>query len=233
MVADGGKAMGIRPATTPGTGLPVRVIVADDHVALRSGVSAILESELGASVVATARTGPEVAEAALAHAADLVVLDLDMPGGGLATIEDLRTLRPALKVLVYSMHAGREWALRCMSAGAAGYLSKEADLDELMNAVRAVVAGRRYVAADVAEDLISRAISPADADGPPHLRLSNREYEVFELLSRGRGTAEVAATLGLSPKTVSTHRSQIFRKLGVRRTGEVIRYAIRHGIVEA
>ena len=210
-----------------------RAIVADDHVVIRSGLTRILEVELGMEVVALAATGEEVTAAVLEHPADVLVLDLGMPGSGISTIESVHALRPSLRILVYSMHAEREWAVRCLAAGASGYVSKSADISELTDGIRKVAAGRRHVSPDVAEQLVERAIGLDDEVAtPPHERLSNREYEVFERLAAGMSTGEIATEFGLSPKTVSTYRSRILEKLGVERNADLTRYAIRHGLMD-
>lgn len=223
-----------RTAPEPRTSGPGRrVIIADDHVVIRSGLARILEGDLGMAVVATAATGDEVVAAVLAHSADVLVLDLGMPGGGVGTIESVHALRPDLQILIYSMHAEREWAVRCVAAGAAGYVSKSADLGQLAAAVSKVASGRRHVSLEVAELLLERALGIDDgAASAPHERLSNREFEVFERLAGGRGTVEIAAELGLSPKTVTTYRTRILEKLGLERNVDLTRYAIRHGLLE-
>ncbi len=231
------EARGVTRADGQGTdrgATPVRrVIVADDHVVIRSGLTRILEAELGMDVVALASTGEEVTAAVLEHPADVLVLDLGMPGSGISTIESVHALRPALRILVYSMHAEREWAVRCLAAGASGYVSKSADISELTDGIRKVASGRRHVSPDVAEQLVERAIGLDDeVAAPPHERLSNREYEVFERLAAGMSTGEIATEFGLSPKTVSTYRSRILEKLGVERNADLTRYAIRHGLLD-
>ena len=210
-----------------------RVIIADDHVVIVSGLTRILEGDLGMTVVATAGTGEEVMAAVLQHPADVLVLDLGMPGGGVFMIESVRAVRPALRILIYSMHAEREWAVRCLAAGASGYVSKSADLAELAAGVTKVVSGRRHVSPEVAEQLLERAIGTDDSVAAlPHEQLSNREFEVFERLAAGQGTGEIAQELGLSSKTVSTYRSRILEKLGAERNADLTRYAIRHGMLE-
>jgi len=210
-----------------------RVIIADDHVVIVSGLTRILEGDLGMTVVATAGTGEEVMAAVLEYPADVLVLDLGMPGGGVFMIESVRAVRPALRILVYSMHAEREWAVRCLAAGASGYVSKSADLAELATGVTKVASGRRHVSPEVAEQLLERAIGTDETVAAlPHEQLSNREFEVFERLAAGQGTGEIAVELGLSSKTVSTYRSRILEKLGAERNADLTRYAIRHGMLE-
>ena len=210
-----------------------RVIIADDHVVIRSGLARILERDVAATVVTTVGTGEEVMAAVLQHPADVLILDLGMPGGGIALVESVHAVRPALGILVYSMHAEREWAMRCISAGASGYVSKSADLSDLVAGFTKVAAGRRHISAEVAEQLLDRAIGvDEEAADRPHERLSSREFEVFIRLAAGAGTSEIADELGLSSKTISTYRSRILEKLGVERNADLTRYAIRNGLLE-
>lgn len=219
--------------TRAGVGAPARrVIIADDHVVVRSGLARVVEHDLGMRVVASVGTGEEVTAAALDQEADVLVLDLGMQGGGIGLIESLHALRPTLRILVYSMHAEREWAVRCLSAGASGYVAKSSDLQGLATGIARVAEGRRHVSPDVADQLLERAIG-GDEEGPlPHERLTNREYDVFERLASGRGTTEIAAELALSARTVSTYRVRILEKLGVERNADLTRYALRHGLLE-
>ena len=212
---------------------PRRVIIADDHMVVREGLTGIVERRGGMVVVASAGTGEGTVAAVLEHPADILVLDLGMPGGSIGTIEAVKAVRPNLPILVYTMHAEREWAARCLLAGASGFLSKSTHLDELSIAIATVARGRRYVSGTVARQLAERLLaSSGDAGGAPHHRLSAREHEVFERLVVGESAAEVGAALGISAKTVSTYRGRILEKLGATRTADLTRYAIRHGLIE-
>jgi DNA-binding NarL/FixJ family response regulator len=210
----------------------LRVIVADDHAIVRKGVARLLAEVDLATTVAMAGTAEETVAAVLAHDAEVLVLDLAMPGSSLATIETLHALRPGLRILVYSMHDEREWAVRALEAGAAGYVSKSAPVEAIVDGVRAVAAGRHHVGPEVAQQLIERALGGGGPGELPHQRLSNREFEVFERLARGESATEIGETLGLSPKTVSSYRARILAKLGVERNADLTRYAIHHGLLD-
>lgn len=220
-------------APAPRTGRAVRVVVADDHAVVRNGLVRIVEQELGMTVAAAVGTGDEAVAAVVAEPCDVVVLDLEMPNGGLSAIEEIVTRRPGVRVLVYSMHEEREWAVRCLTAGAWGFVSKRSELSALSHALVTVGEGRRYVSAEMAEQLIERAIGPArETRAHAHERLSVREFEVFERLAQGHGTVAISQALGLSPKTVSTYRTRILDKLGAQRNADLTRYAIRHGLLQ-
>jgi len=209
----------------------IRVIVVDDHGVVRQGVAHILERAGAYEVVGEAVDGPTAIDVVLRVPADVCILDLDMPGGGIALIDTLRDRIPDLHILVLSQHAEADFALRCLEAGALGYCSKLSGYEAIEQAVRRVAAGHRYLSGD-AQDLIgerlAHGMSPRDA---PHIRLSTRELEIMLLLAHGRRVGEVAAELGISFKTVSTHRSRILEKLGVTNTVEMALYAREHGLL--
>lgn len=211
----------------------IRVIVADDHAIVRDGLVRLLIDGDDARVVATAATGEETVARVLETPADVLVLDLGMPGGGVGLIEALHDLRPALPVLVYTMQAEREWGVRCLLAGARGFVSKSALMTELGEAVRALAAGRRHIGPELADELAARVERSAQEarPRPPHELLSNREYAVFLALARGEPTAAIAATLGVSSNTVTTYRARVLDKIGVERNADLTRYAIRHGLI--
>jgi len=211
----------------------IRVIVADDHAIVRDGLAKLLIDGDDARVVGTAATGEETVARVLETPADVLVLDLGMPGGGISVIETVHDLRPTLPVLVYTMQSEREWGVRCLLAGARGFVGKAALMDELGDAVRALAAGRRYIGPGLADELAARVERSATESrpGPPHETLSNREHAVFLALARGEATAAIAATLGVSSNTVTTYRSRVLEKLGAERNADLTRYAIRHGLI--
>jgi DNA-binding NarL/FixJ family response regulator len=207
----------------------IRVLVVDDHAVVRGGVARILERAGDLHLVGEAATGPEAVALARGTPADVCILDLDMPGGGLALVERLRAARPDLRLLVFSQHDERDFALRSLEAGAHGYLSKETGLETIETAIRRVAAGRRYLS-DAAQDLLlDRAIGGEPER--PHHRLSSRELEVVRMLSRGMRATDIAVELGISVKTVSTHRTNALAKLGLANTIELALYAREHGLV--
>jgi DNA-binding NarL/FixJ family response regulator len=161
----------------------------------------------------------------------VVLLDLTMPGpGGLETIKQIKELKPALPVLVLSVHSEQQYAVRALKAGASGYLTKECAPDELVRALRRVVEGGRYLSQDVAE-LLAREVA-SNERGTPHKRLSDREFQVLRKLAGGRSVKEIAQELALSEKTISTYRRRILDKMGMRSNAELIRYAVQEGLID-
>ena len=211
----------------------IRVIVADDHAIVRDGLARVLIDGDDARVVATAANGEEAVARVLETPADVLVLDLGMPGGGIALIETIHGLRPALPILVYTMQTPREWGVRTILAGARGFVSKSALMDELGVAVLALAAGRRHLSPELVDEMAARIEGVGDESRarPPHELLSNREHAVFLALARGEANAAIAVTLGVSSNTVSTYRSRVLEKLGAERNADLIRYAIRHGLI--
>ena len=162
---------------------------------------------------------------------DVAVLDLSMPGrSGMELIKLIKAERPKLRLLVLSMHSEEQYAVRAVRAGAAGYLTKESAADELVAAIRRIAGGGAYISPETAERLV--LASNSGAEGPPHTQLSNREYEVFRALVAGRSVSDIAATLNLSVKTISTHKSRILEKMSLSSQADLVRYALRHNLVD-
>jgi len=209
----------------------IRVLVADDHAIVRRGLKQILTAEPDMSVVGEARDGVEALEFARKHVCDVVVLDVSMPGpSGLEVLKDLKRERPKLPVLVLSIHPEDQLAIRVLKAGGAGYMTKETAPEELVKAVRRVVAGGRYVSARLAEKMALALQS--DSDKPRHETLSDREYEVMCLIASGKSVSEIAAQLSLSVKTISTYRSRILEKMDLPNNAALTHYAIQNRLVE-
>jgi two-component system invasion response regulator UvrY len=209
----------------------IRVLVADDHAVVRRGLVQILTEAPDMVVVGEASTGREALQAVRKHDYDVLVLDIAMPeGGGLEVLQQLQTLKPDLRVLILSMYPERQYAVRALKTGAAGYLTKESVPDELIAAIRKVAGGGKYITQSLAERLASELVGEVEKE--PHQTLSGREYQVMTLLAAGKSVTDVAEELSLSVKTVSTYRGRILKKLGVSSTAEIIRYAIERGLVE-
>lgn len=208
----------------------IRVLIADDHAIVRRGLRQIVSETHDIVVADEVGDGTEVLEKLRVGEYDAVILDISMPDGGVDLIKELKKKRPRLPILVLSVHPERQYALRALRAGAAGYLNKESAPDELIAAIRRVASGRRYVSPQLAEELASHL--SAGADLPPHERLSDREYQVFCLIASGKRGVEIATELGLSAKTVSTYRGRILEKMGMKSNAELTHYAIKHGLVE-
>ncbi len=209
----------------------LKILLADDHSILRSGLRKILEGEFPDAQVLEAGTAEEALERVRAEALDLVVLDVSLPGrSGLDILPDLRAAQPRLPVLVLSMYGEQQFAVRALKAGAAAYLTKEHAADELIRAIRTVLSGRRYIGASLAEQLAAHVA--LDRERPPHELLSAREFEVFRLIASAKGLTEIAEDLGLSVKTVSTYRTRILEKMQMGTNAELMQYAIRKGLVD-
>ena len=207
----------------------IRVLIADDHALVRAGLKQIVSTRPNIVVTAEAETGAEALERVRELRPDVVILDITMAGGnGIETLKQIRKEFPRLPVLILSMHSEREYGLRSIRAGASGYLAKSSAPDELVGAIERLALGRKYISSTLAEQLAG------DYGGDEqvlHERLSPREFEVFGMLIAGRSVTEIASELSLSVKTVSTHRTRILEKLGVRNTAELIRYAAAHNLL--
>lgn len=207
-----------------------RVMLVDDHPLVRRGLREMLAAE-GIPVVAEASRSEEVLPALAAQPCDIVLLDLSLPGrGGIEVLRDIRSAHPRVRVLIVSTHAEAAYAVRAMRAGAAGYVTKNSPADEIVAAVRAVAETGRYISDAVAGALADFALD--DRSGPAHEQLSDREMEVFRLLTRGRTISEIAAELSLSVKTVSTYHARLKDKLGVSGNADLVRYAIAHHLFD-
>ena len=208
----------------------MRVLVADDHAVVREGLKRILTQDAAIQVVAEAEDGAAALQRVREMELDVVVLDMSMPGrGGLETLQELKRLWPRLGVLVLSMHPEDQYAVRVLREGADGYLSKESAAEELINALRKIHGGGKYVSPTLAERLaltVERGF-----EGPPHERLSTREFQVMVLLAEGKTVTQIGDDLHLSVKTISTYRARILEKMGMRNNAELMHYAIEEGIV--
>jgi DNA-binding NarL/FixJ family response regulator len=209
----------------------ISILIADDHAILRRGLKEILADELEGARLDEAGNAQEVLAQLQSRTWDLVILDITMPGrSGLDLLRDLQQLRPKLPVLVLSMHPENQYAKRVLRAGAAGYMNKETAPKELVKAVRKVLAGGRYVSAELAEKLA--ADLSADAARLPHERLSDREFEVLRMIASGKTASQIAEELHLSVTTVSTYRARILEKMGMTNNAELMRYALDNRLVD-
>ncbi len=210
----------------------IRVAIADDHTILREGLRQLLSGAPEVEVVAEAADGDEALALARTGGFDVLLLDLSMPGkSGIELIKHIKGERPRLHVLVLTMHEESQYAVRAIKAGAAGYVTKDRAATELVDALRAVAGGGAHVSANVAQALVLAAMPGASR--LPHERLSDREFQVFDLLVRGVSVTDIAERLHLSSKTVSTHKARLMEKLDIDNPAELVRYALRHGLGEA
>ena len=209
----------------------IRILIADDHPIVRRGLKDILESEADMTVAGEAENGTRALELARAQHWDAVVLDLTMPGKtGLEVLKQLADEQPKLPVLILSVHPEDQYALRALRAGASGYMTKETAPEQLVAAVRRVIAGGKYISASLAERLAGNL--RVDPTRPPHESLSDREFQVLRLLAQGRTVGQIAEELFLSPKTVSTYRARVLEKMSLDSNGALMRYAMEHGLVD-
>ena len=209
----------------------LRVLIADDHPVVRAGYQRLLEQGGDIRVVADVGDGAAAYAAAIAHEPDVIVLDLSMPGGGMDLIQRLCQRHDDARVLVFSMHDSPMLVRRALEAGARGFIPKSSAPERLEEGVRALHAGRRYLAPELPAELL-RPHAPAD-EGERLASLSAREFEVFRLLAHGHTASECAQRLNLSAKTVSNHQSAIKEKLGVATSAALVHLALRHGVIES
>ena len=208
----------------------MRVLIADDHTIDREGIKQILAEMPEVTVTDEARNGHEVLQNAWDHDYDIVLLDISMPGrSGLDILKQLKSNKPALKILILSMHPEEQYAIRAFKAGAFGYLTKESSPNELIEAIRKVSIGKKYVSSSLAETLASHL--EAKSEKPLHDSLSDREYEVMCMIASGKTVKEIAADLSLSVKTISTYRSRILEKMGMKNSAQLTHYTIQNRLV--
>lgn len=208
------------------------VLIADDHAIIRDGLRKILADTDDLVVAGEAANGLAVLEQIRAREFNLLVLDISMPGrNGLELIKQVKSERPKLPILVFSMHPEEQYAVRAIRAGASGYLSKEGDTDLLLPAMRRVAEGGLFIGPNVAE-LLAGDVAHKDSEALPHTQLSDREFDVFSRIVRGMGLTAIATELSLSVKTVSTHKTHILTKMNMATQVDLVRYAIEHQLVD-
>ena len=208
----------------------IRIFIADDHPIVRQGLRRIVEADPGMAISGEADDAAALLAGLETKATDLVLLDVSMPGGlFLETLRELRDRHPSIRVLALSVHPEDEWAVRALKAGASGYLTKDHSPDQLLDAIRRVYRGGKYVSPTLAERLASQL----DGGGQraPHELLSDREFEVMRRLGSGLTVSQIAGELALSTKTVSTYRTRILEKMAVATNADLVRYAARHGLI--
>ena len=209
----------------------IKVVVVDDHAVVREGLKRIISENPGMSVTGEAGDGHEALKVIKSGPCDVVLLDISMPNkNGLDVLKQLHAESPRLPVLVLSIHAEDQYAVRVLRAGAAGYLTKESAPARLVQAIRKVVRGGRYVTTTLAEKLVFDL--EANATKAPHEILSDREYQVLCMIASGKTVSEIADELSLSAKTVSTYRVRLLEKINLKNNAELTRYAIREGLVD-
>lgn len=206
-------------------------MLADDHTLLREGLRRLLEQAGDITVAGEARDGSEALRQLAMRPWDLIVLDMSMPGrDGVGLIRQIKADFPKVPILVLTMHGEQQYAVQAIKAGAAGYLTKDSAADELVQAVRKVAAGGRYLSRSLAESIVFER--HGDVSGLPHLLLSDRELSVFRYLASGMSNSDIARLLCLSIKTVSTYKGRILVKMQLRNQADLVRYAIKHDLFD-
>ena len=208
----------------------MRVLIVDDHAIVRRGLRDLLSDEFRDAAFGEAADAREALEQLRKKEWDVALLDLALPGkSGLDLLKELKAEWPELPVLVLSAHPEDQFAVRALKAGAGGYLTKECAPEELAKAISKIVRGGRYVSPALAEKLVLRITK--DLTRTPHETLSDREYEVMSRIASGKTVTEIAGELSLSAKTISTYRTRVLEKLGVKNSAEIVQYALRNGLV--
>lgn len=208
----------------------IRILVADDHAVVRQGVIQILADVNDMAVKDEAQNGSETLKKVTENEYDVVLLDISMPGrSGLEVLEDIKARRPKLAVLILSMHPEEQYAVRALRAGASGYLTKASAPQELIGAIRKVAGGGKYVTSSLAEKLADEM--EIDTEKLPHERLSNREHQVMLMLASGKSVSDIADELCLSVKTISTYRTRVMSKMGMKKNAELTLYAVHNKLI--
>lgn len=208
----------------------INVLVADDHAIVRKGLIQIISNTLDIKVTAEAASGAAVFDHVRSASFDAVILDMNLGDvSGLEVLKSIKAEYPDLPVLVLSIYPENQYAVRVLRAGASGYLNKDSAPELLVKAIRRVADGRSYVSPAVAEELLDRL--DADVEGPLHKRLSDREFQVMQMIASGKTVTEIADLLALSVKTISTYRSRVLDKMSLRNNAELTHYAIKNELV--
>lgn len=210
----------------------IHILTIDDHAMFRSGLRKVLEDEADMQVVGEAGDWAEGLAKLARLQVDLVLLDINMAGrSGLELLELICKRFPSIRTVMLSMYCEPQYALRAMSGGARGYISKDMEATDLIDAIRAVMKGRKIIAPAITESLLHAIEGHADAVAP-HLKLPMREKQIFTWIVRGRSLTAIAEELGIHVKTVSTYRHRVLEKLGLQSNAEMVQYAVRHGVID-
>lgn len=209
----------------------IKIIIADDHPIVRAGMKQIISEAADMSVADEAGDGRQLLHKTRTENFDVVILDITMPHiDGLDVLKQLKIEKPKVPVIILSIHPESQYALRVLKAGASGYVTKTSAPEELINAIRKVNRGGKYISPTIAEELAFQL--EADFEGMPHEALSDREYQVLCMLASGKTVTEIADELALSVKTVSTYRSRILEKMNMKNNAELIHYAVQNKLVD-
>lgn len=209
----------------------ITVFIADDHTLIREGFKKILNEESDIKVIGETDNAFDIIDKLKASDCDILILDLNMPGkNGLDILKEIKIILPRQKVLILSMHPEERFAIRTLRAGASGYVTKESAAEDLVTAIRKVASGGRYISQVLAERLAVEFDSSQEKQ--LHETLSDREYQVLRLIAAGKSQSDIAIELSISPSTVNTYRTRVLEKLKIETNAELIRYAIKHGLID-
>ena len=222
---------GAAPTRSFQPGHMIRILIADDHAIVRAGLKQFIADQLDMQVTGEAATGSETIALVRSQEFDIVLLDISMPDkNGIDTLKTVKQIRPDLPVLILSGHAEEQYAVNLLRAGASGYLNKETASTQLVGAVRTAVQGRKYVSPTLAQ-VLAEGIS-GTGDEPLHGSLSQREFQIFCKLAGGQAVSQIAEELHLSVKTVSTYRTRVLEKMGMKSNADLTYYAVKNGLID-
>lgn len=210
----------------------INILLVDDHELVRTGISRIIDDVRGMKVIGQAESGEEAVKWCRSNEPDVILMDINMPGiGGLDAMHKILRINEDIKIIMLTMHTENPFPTKVMQAGAAGYLSKGACPDEVLNAIRIVNSGQRYLAPEIAQQMALSQLSPRSED--PFSVLSERELQIMIMITKGQRVVDISEQLGLSSKTVNSYRYRLFDKLSVQGDVELTHLAIRHGMLDA
>lgn len=209
----------------------IRLLIVDDHAIVRHGLRQVVSEAADIEVAAEAGSSQEAVRLLREHHFDMVLLDISLPDkNGIETLKLIKRDKPNLPVIMLTMHAEDEFGVRALKAGASGYVTKQSAHDQLLNAVRQVAAGRRYISQDLAEELV-RSIGES-SEKLPHELLSDREFDTLRMLASGKSLSEIAQMFSISPKTVSVYRTRLLEKMRLKNNAEIAHYAVKNGLID-
>ncbi len=209
----------------------IKILIADDHYLIREGFQRLIQREVDMTVVGEAESAAAAIEFFKHNECDVVVLDINLPDRtGLDVLSDLRRENPQTKILILSIHPEERFAMRALKSGASGYVTKEGAPEELINAIRKVHHGGRYISNSLAEHFAVELFD--DGKKQPHDKLSQREFQVFQMIGAGKSMNEVSTLLAIGLSTVNTYRARVLEKMGMKSNAEIIHYAVKNGLVD-
>jgi two-component system, NarL family, invasion response regulator UvrY len=209
----------------------IHLLIVDDHAIVRHGLRQVVSEAHDIEVTAEAGSSQEAVRLLREHDFDMVLLDISLPDkNGIETLKMIKRDKPNLPVIMLTMHAEDEFGVRALKAGASGYVTKQSAHDQLLNAVRQVAAGRRYISQDLAEELV-RSIGES-SEKLPHELLSDREFDTLRMLASGKSLSEIGQMFSISPKTVSVYRTRLLEKMKLKNNAEIAHYAVKNGLID-